>query len=87
MPACASTSSSIRNWPLKPAAGRVSTACAASAMISGRRQPATSTPGIMLIASVAITVRGHSAFTATPCGPNSAASPRVTKLIPILANV
>ena len=39
------------------------------------------------MASVAMTVRGHSALTATPCGPNSAASPRVTKLMPIFARV
>src|SRR5690606_26109559 len=86
-PASRSTSSSIRNRPLKPCAGRDRIACAASATISGLRQFAMSTPGSMLTASVAITVRGHSAFTATPLRPNSAARPRVTKLMPIWARV
>src|SRR5690606_17706876 len=86
-PASRSTSSSSRKLPLKPCAGRDRIACAASATISGLRQLAVSTPGSMLTASVAITVHGHSAFTATPRRPTSAASPMVTKLIPIFARV
>ena len=72
---------------MKLAAGFSKMAWAASAMISGVRHFAGSVPGIIFSASVAITVRGQSAFTATPRGPNSAASPRVTKLMPIWASV
>ena len=68
-------------------AGVDSTACAASATISGVRQRSISAPGIIRSASVAITVRGHSALAATPRGPNSAARPSVTKLMPIFASV
>ena len=41
---------------------------------------------LYLKASVAMIVRGHNAFTATPRGPNSPARPSVTRLMPILAS-
>ena len=75
------------NWPVSWREGVVRITCAASAMMSGVRPASASAPGIIFSASVAITVRGHSAFTATPCGPNSAARPSVTRLMPILASV
>ncbi len=87
MPAWASTSSSIRNWPLSSAAGRVSTCQAASAMISGLRQLSGLTPGIIASAAVWITVRGHSALTAIPYVLSSGAMPSTAKLMPILARV
>jgi hypothetical protein len=62
-------------------------ACAASATICGGRQCAGCTPSIIPIAAVAITVRGHNAFTAMPSGANSAAIPSTQRLMPYLAMV
>ena len=62
----ASTSSSMKKLPVHSRASRVRIACAASAMISGLRPSFGFAIGITCTAAVAITVRGHSAFTPMP---------------------
>ena len=70
-------------------ASRVRIACAASAMISGLRIRSIwlAAPGIIAIAAVAITERGHSALTAMPSPRNSSAMPSTHMLIPYFAIV
>ena len=86
-PARASTSSSIKKFPVVARLSCVKIQCAASATISGVRPRSGCAPGMICSAAVAIIVRGHSAFTPIPSGLNSSAIPSTHMLIPNFAIV
>src|SRR3546814_11701296 len=76
----------MQKLPLNSRDGLHRITCAASDMISGTRDAfITASPPTILIAAVAIAVRGHSELTAIPSLRNSSAQPSVQRLMPYLA--
>jgi hypothetical protein len=75
----------MKKFPVHSRAGRVRIACAASLMMSGVRERCIPSPNRFRTAAVAMRVRGHSEFTATPSAANSYENPSVVRLIPYLA--
>src|SRR3546814_18532021 len=76
----------MQKLPLNSRDGLHRITCAASDMISGTRDAfITASPPTILIAAVAIAVRGQSELTAIPSLRNSSAQPSVQRLMPYLA--